>query len=81
MCLGVPGEVIEIMHDDDVLMGRVAFGGITKRVCLEHVADAAVGDFVLVHVGFALSKIDRAEAERVFALLRELDMLDEMSAE
>ena len=81
MCLGVPGEVMEIMRDDDVLMGRVAFGGITKRVCLEHVADAVVGDFVLVHVGFALSKIDRAEAERVFALLRELDMLDEMSAE
>jgi hydrogenase expression/formation protein HypC len=76
MCLGVPGEVVEVMRDEDILMGRVAFGGITKRVCLEHVADVVPGDFVLVHVGFALSKIDRVEAERVFALLRELDMLD-----
>jgi hydrogenase expression/formation protein HypC len=80
MCLGVPGEVIEVMREDDVLMGRVAFGGITKKVCLEHVSDVVPGEFVLVHVGFALSKIDRAEAERVFALLRELDLLEEVSA-
>jgi hydrogenase expression/formation protein HypC len=80
MCLGVPGEVIEVMHEDDILMGRVAFGGITKKVCLEHVSDVVPGEFVLVHVGFALSKIDRAEAERVFALLRELDLLEEVSA-
>jgi hydrogenase expression/formation protein HypC len=80
MCLGVPGEVIEVMREDDVLMGRVAFGGITKKVCLEHVSDVVPGEFVLVHVGFALSKIDRVEAERVFALLRELDLLEEVSA-
>lgn len=78
MCLGVPGEVLDIRREDDVLMGKVAFGGITKNVCMEHVPDAVVGDFVLVHVGFALSKIDREEAARVFSLLAELDMLDEV---
>ncbi len=80
MCLGVPGEVKAVFREEDILMGRVAFGGITKKVCLEHVADVVPGEFVLVHVGFALSKIDRAEAERVFALLRELDMLEELEA-
>ena len=79
MCLGVPGEVIGVHREDDVLMGKVTFGGITKNVCMEHVPDAVVGDFVLVHVGFALAKIDRDEAARVFSLLAELDMLDEVN--
>jgi hydrogenase expression/formation protein HypC len=78
MCRGVPGKVVETYHEHDVLMGKVEFGGITKRVCLEHVADVHPGEYVLVHVGFALSRIDEAEAARVFALLRELNQLDEL---
>jgi hydrogenase expression/formation protein HypC len=80
VCLAVPGRIVEVAREDDVLMARVSFGGIVKRVCLEHVPDAKEGDYVLVHVGFALSRIDEAEAERVFAVLRELDALAEVDA-
>jgi hydrogenase expression/formation protein HypC len=78
MCLGVPGRVVELYREHDVLMAKIDFGGVCKRACLEHVADARPGDYVLVHVGFALSKLDEAEARRVFALLRELGQLDEV---
>jgi hydrogenase expression/formation protein HypC len=71
--------VVEIARDEELLMGKVQFGGIHKRVCLAHVPDVAVGDYVLVHVGFALTRIDEAEAQRVFALLHELDQLDEIA--
>ena len=60
MCLGVPGRVVDIYREHDVLMGKVAFGGIVKSACLEHVSEVRVGDYVLVHVGFALSRIDAA---------------------
>lgn len=80
MCLGIPGRLTEIFQEDDVLMGKVEFSGVTKRVCLEHVADAKVGEYVLVHVGFALSKIDEVEAMRVFALLEEFGLLDDLEA-
>jgi hydrogenase expression/formation protein HypC len=69
MCLAVPGRVLEIAEQDNVLMGSVDFGGVRKRVCLDHVREVQVGDFVLVHVGFALSRIDEAEARRVFEFL------------
>jgi len=72
MCLAIPGRVVEILREDDVLMGKVDFGGVKKRACLEYVPDVSVGDYVLVHVGFALSRIDEAEANRVFALLAEM---------
>jgi hydrogenase expression/formation protein HypC len=78
MCLGVPGKVVEVYREHDVLMGKIDFGGVRKPACLEHVADARPGDYVLVHVGFALSKLDEAEARRVFALLEELNQLDEV---
>ena len=78
MCLGVPGRVVEIVREKDVLMADVQFGGITKRVCIEHVPEAAPGDYVLVHVGFALSRIDAAEAERVFRAREELRQLGEL---
>jgi hydrogenase expression/formation protein HypC len=61
-------------------MGRVEFGGIYKRVCLEHVPEAKVDDYVIVHVGFALSKIDEEEARRVFAFLEGMNQLDELEA-
>jgi len=78
MCLGIPGKVLEIYHENDVLMGKVDFNGIRKRVCLEHVTAARPGDYVLVHVGFALSILDEDEAGRVFAFLKEMNQLDEL---
>ena len=78
MCLGIPGKVVETYREHDVLMGKVDFGGVCKRVCLEHVPEAQPGDYVLVHVGFALSRIDEEEARRVFAFLEEMNQLDEL---
>ena len=78
MCLGIPGKVLEIYRENDVLMGKVDFSGICKRVCLEHVTAARPGDYVLVHVGFALSILDEEEAGRVFAFLKEMNQLDEL---
>jgi hydrogenase expression/formation protein HypC len=72
MCLSIPGKVTTIFVEDGLRMAKVDFGGVSKSVCLEHVREAAPGDFVLVHVGFALSKIDEAEANQIFALLKEL---------
>ncbi|HYT91581.1 MAG TPA: HypC/HybG/HupF family hydrogenase formation chaperone [Gemmataceae bacterium] len=80
MCLGIPGRVVETYREHDVLMAKVDFGGVFKRACLEHVPEAKPGDYVLIHVGFALSRIDEEEAQRVFALLKELRQLDELEA-
>ena len=63
MCLGIPGKVVEVYREHDLLMGKVDFGGVLKRVCLEYVPDVAVGEYVLVHVGFALTQLDETEAE------------------
>jgi hydrogenase expression/formation protein HypC len=78
MCLGIPGKVTSILRENDVLMGKVDFSGISRKVCLEHVPQAKPGDYVLVHVGFALSLLDEAEAGRVFEYLREMNQLDEL---
>jgi hydrogenase expression/formation protein HypC len=78
MCLGVPGRIVETSIEHDVRMGKVDFGGIAKRVCLEHVPDARPGDYVLVHVGFALTRLDEAEARRVFELLDTMKLGDEL---
>jgi len=80
MCLGVPGKVVETSRENDILMGKVDFGGVLKRVCLEHVPDVQLGEYVIVHVGFALHKIDEAEAQRVFKFLEEMNELDEIKA-
>jgi hydrogenase expression/formation protein HypC len=80
MCLGIPGKVVETYREHDVLMGRVEFGGVAKRVCLEHVPEAKIDDYVLVHVGFALSRIDEVEARRVFEFLDGMDQLDDLKA-
>jgi hydrogenase expression/formation protein HypC len=80
MCLGIPGKVVETYRGHDVLMGKVDFGGVCKRVCLEHVPEVQPGDYVLVHVGFALSRIDEAEAQRVFEFLEQMNQLDELKA-
>jgi hydrogenase expression/formation protein HypC len=78
MCLGIPGKVVETYQEQDVLMGKVQFGGVFKRVCLEHVPEVRPGDYVLVHVGFALSRIDETEARRVFDFLEGMNQLDEL---
>jgi hydrogenase expression/formation protein HypC len=69
MCLGVPGQVLEVIHEEDLLVGRVDFGGVCRRICLDHVPEVKPGDYVLVHVGFALARLDETEAQRVFAFL------------
>jgi hydrogenase expression/formation protein HypC len=78
MCLGIPGKVIKTFREHDVLMGKVDFSGVVKQVCLEHVPQVQIGQYVLVHVGFALSSIDEAEAQRVFEFLKGMDQLDEL---
>jgi hydrogenase expression/formation protein HypC len=78
MCLGIPGKVVETYEEHDVLMGKVDFGGVFKRVCLEHTRDVQPGNFVIVHVGFALQVIDEAEAHQVFTFLERMNELDEL---
>ena len=78
MCLGIPGKVIETRREHDVLMGKVDFGGVSRRVCLEHVPEVRPDEYVLVHVGFALSRIDEDEARRVFEFLEQMNQLDEL---
>jgi hydrogenase expression/formation protein HypC len=79
MCLAIPGKLIEIAQDPQgVQMGKANFGGIVKQVCLEYTPDAKVGDYVLVHVGFALNKVDEQEAARTYRLLEEMKQLGEL---
>ncbi len=82
MCLAVPGKVLSVSGDPPYdLAGRVSFGGIVKEVSLAYVPDARPGDYVIVHVGFALSKVDEAEAKRVFEYLESTEGLDELRGE
>jgi hydrogenase expression/formation protein HypC len=76
MCLSIPGRLTETFQDGDMRMGKVAFGGIAKTICLEHVPEAVPGDYVLVHVGFALARIDEEEAARIFAFLETFEPMD-----
>jgi hydrogenase expression/formation protein HypC len=79
MCLAVPGKIISIEGDDAVFRrGRVNFGGIVKDVSLAYVPEAKIGEYVLVHVGFALSIVDETEAIKVFEYLREMGDLEEL---
>jgi hydrogenase expression/formation protein HypC len=80
MCLGIPGKVVDTYVEHDVLMGKVDFGGVYKRVCLEHTPDATAGKYVIVHVGFALQVIDEEEARQVFDFLDGMNELDELRA-
>ena len=78
MCLGIPGRVLEIREQDALPMGKVEFGGIVKEVCLAYVPETQVGDYVLVHVGFAISKIDEEEAREIFSYIEQIDQLAEL---
>jgi hydrogenase expression/formation protein HypC len=78
MCLGVPGEVVEIGEERaGLLMGKVSFGGVVREVCLAYTPEVKVGQYVLVHVGFALSQLDEKEAAELFSYLEQIDALDE----
>jgi len=77
MCLGVPGKVLEIYNDHDTLMGKVDFGGIIKEVCLAYVPEIQVGEYTIVHVGFAITRLDEQSAQETLALIRETGILDE----
>ncbi len=80
MCLAVPGRVLSLTGDDLLTrMGRVDFGGVVKEINLAYAPEARVGDYVLVHVGFAITVIDEAEADRVFDHLREIGDLAELA--
>ena len=72
MCLGIPGELLEVRDRDGLHLGTVRFGGVTREVCLDYVPDAVAGEYVVVHVGFAISKIDRAAAEQAYRVLEDL---------
>jgi hydrogenase expression/formation protein HypC len=81
MCLAVPGKIVAIVDLESLGLRRakVDFSGIRKDVCLDYTPEARVGDYVMVHVGFALTVVDEREALRVFEALRELDQLDELN--
>ena len=81
MCLGIPGKVVTIFREHDLLMGKIDFGGVIKQACLETVPQVIVGDFVLIHIGFALAKIDEAEARQIFAFLNGMNELDEIQTD
>jgi hydrogenase expression/formation protein HypC len=73
MCLGIPGKVVEINDDGPLRMARVDFGGVRKEACLAYVPEVVLGDYVIVHVGFAISQLDEEEATRTLEMLRAID--------
>lgn len=81
MCLAIPGRVVETYQEHDVLMGKVDFGGISKRICLEHTPGVQPGQYVIVHVGFALDIVDEAEARQIFTFLEGMNELTELQTE
>lgn len=78
MCLAIPGKVTETFAKGGMRMGRVQFGGVTREACLEYVPETEPGDYVLVHVGFAISRVNEEEARRTYQALLELDQLTEL---
>jgi len=80
MCLAIPGKVLSDYEQGGMRMARVQFGGIVREACLAYVPETQVGDYVLVHVGFAISRVDEEEAQRTYQLLQEMDQLTELEA-
>lgn len=81
MCLAIPGKILSVEDRNGVRIGRVQFGGITRETCLDFVPEAGIGDYVIVHVGFAISCVDREEAERSYQLLESMGLIEgEMGA-
>lgn len=81
MCLAIPGKIVEVLDADPLMrMGRVNFGGVVKEVCLAYVPEATTGEYVIVHAGFAISRLNEAEATRVFEALDALGTVEETLA-
>ena len=76
MCLAIPGKILEIDTSVSPVMGKVSFGGIKKEVCLELVPEAKIGNYVIVHVGFAISMMDEDEAQETLALIKQMTKLE-----
>ncbi len=76
MCLAIPGKILEIQEQGKMRAARVQFGGIVRQVSLDFVPEAGLGDYVMVHVGFAISRVDASEAERTYKLLEEMGVLE-----
>ena len=82
MCLGVPGKIVEIYEAGGLKMGKVDFGGVTREACLAYVPEVQVGDYTVIHVGFAINRLDEAEALESLALLQEIvNLEDELGPE
>ncbi len=79
MCLAIPGKIVEIYQRDELPMAKVDFGGVRKEICLAYTPEAAVGEYVLVHVGFALSRIDQQEAQEIFHTLQQIAAAEQLS--
>ncbi len=77
MCLGIPGKIIEVYETNGLKMGKIDFGGVVRETCLAYVPEAQIGDYAIVHVGFALNLIDEDEAQKTLALLDEIGALGE----
>jgi hydrogenase expression/formation protein HypC len=73
MCLAIPGRIVTIVDEQGLRMGDVDFGGVTRKVCLAYVPEALVGDYAIVHAGFAISRVDKREAARTLELAREIE--------
>ncbi|HEX9867493.1 MAG TPA: HypC/HybG/HupF family hydrogenase formation chaperone [Candidatus Tectomicrobia bacterium] len=82
MCLAIPGKIVEIYEESGLLMGKLDFGGTVRKCCLQCIPEALVGDYALVHVGFAISLVDEAEAARTYQLLAEMgELMAQIDAE
>jgi hydrogenase expression/formation protein HypC len=77
MCLGVPGKIVEIYESGDLRMGKIDFGGVTREACLDFVPEAQVGDYAIIHVGFAISLLSEKEAQETLDLLREISNFEQ----
>jgi hydrogenase expression/formation protein HypC len=77
MCLGVPGKIVEVYEQNGLKMAKVDFGGIFREACLEYVPEAQVGEYCVIHVGFAISRLSETEAMETLALLRQISDLGE----
>jgi hydrogenase expression/formation protein HypC len=77
MCLGIPGKVLEIYEEHDTLMGKVDFNGIIKQVCLAYVPEIKVGEYTIIHVGFAITRLDEESAQETLEMFRQTGLLEE----
>jgi hydrogenase expression/formation protein HypC len=80
MCLAVPGKVVEILGEGELRMGQVDFGGVRREACLAYLPEAQLGDYVLVHVGFAIARVDEQQARETLRALEEIGALAELEA-